>query len=216
MTLQTAGLALLVVGLILFGLALRRIRSRRALSGMITSIASITALAAGALVVGFSLSFYVLDQLTSEQEVGQLSLLKIGPREFEATLLLSEASQPQHFRLAGDEWQLDVRFLKWQYPATLLGVKSLYQLEQLRGRYRNPLALDNVELTAYSLYRKPGLALWRLAKRSQRWFPWIDAVYGSSVYLPMADGARYRIFVTTSGLIARVENEPAKTAVENW
>jgi hypothetical protein len=216
MTMQTAGLSLLLVGLILFWLAVRRIRTRRPLSGFVVSLMSLTSLATGALVIGLSLSFHVLDQLTHEQDVGSISLQKIGPRVYEATLLLADESRPRVFRLAGDEWHLHVRFLKWKYPATLMGIKSLYQLEQLRGRYEDPLALDDLELTAYRLTRRPGVALWRLAKGTQRWLPWIDAVYGSSVYLPMADNARYRISVTTSGLIARAENEPARKAVQDW
>jgi hypothetical protein len=216
MTLQTAGLSLLLVGLILLWLALRRFGSRRPLSGMTVSLVSLTSLALGALAIGLSVSFHVLDQFTHEQGVGSIALREIGPRVYEATLLLEDETRPRHFRLAGDQWHLDVRFLKWQYPATLMGIQSLYQLDQLRGRYENPQVLNKLELTGYRLSKTPGLALWRLAKGAQRWLPWVDAVYGSSVYLPMADGARYRISVTTSGLIARAENEQAHQAVLDW
>ena len=216
MTLQTTGLSLLLVGLILFWLALRRIRSRRPLSGTFVSLGALASLAVGALIIGLSLSFHVLDQLTDEQDVGSISLQKIGPRVFEATLMLKDETRPRRFRLAGDQWHLHVRFLKWQYPATLMGIRSLYQLEQLRGRYEDPQALDRLELTAYPLSNTPGLALWRLAKSTQRWLPLIDAVYGNSVYLPMADEASYRISVTTSGLVARPLNEQAHEAVQEW
>ena len=216
MTLQTTGLSLLLVGLILFWLALRRIRSRRPLSGTFVSLGALASLAVGALIIGLSLSFHVLDQLTDEQDVGSISLQKIGPRVFEATLMLKDETRPRRFRLAGDQWHLHVRFLKWQYPATLMGIRSLYQLEQLRGRYEDPQALDRLELTAYPLSDTPGLALWRLAKSTQRWLPLIDAVYGNSVYLPMADEASYRISVTTSGLVARPLNEQAHEAVQEW
>jgi hypothetical protein len=177
---------------------------------------SLASLALGALAIGLSVSFHVLDQFTHEQDVGSISLREVGPRVYEATLQLADETRPRLFRLAGDQWHLHVRFLKWQYPATLMGIRSLYQLEQLRGRYEDPQALDHVELTAYHLSKSPGLALWRLAKSTQRWLPWIDAVYGNSVYLPMADGASYRISVTTSGLIARPENEQARKAVLDW
>jgi hypothetical protein len=216
MTLQTTGLSLLLIGLILLWLALRRIRFRRPLSGMVVSLVSLASLALGALAIGLSVSFHVLDQFTHEQDVGSISLREVGPRVYEATLQLADETRPRLFRLAGDQWHLHVRFLKWQYPATLMGIRSLYQLEQLRGRYEDPQALDHVELTAYHLSKSPGLALWRLAKSTQRWLPWIDAVYGNSVYLPMADGASYRISVTTSGLIARPENEQARKAVLDW
>ena len=45
-----------------------------------------------------------------------------------------------------------------------------------------------------------------------RWLPFVDAVYGSATYMPMADGARYQVSITQSGLIARPLN-PAADAV---
>ena len=37
--------------------------------------------------------------------------------------------------------------------------------------------------------------------------PWADALYGSAVYVPMSDGARYQVVVSQSGLVARPLNE---------
>jgi len=216
MTIQTTGLTLLLVGLVLFWLAVRRIRLRQPVSGVIVGVSSIAVLVMGALAVGFATSFYVLDQFTSEQDIGDITLTRTAPRVFQATLVLDNNSDTREFRLAGDEWSLQVRFLKWQYPATLVGLESLFQLDQIRGRYDDPQAHRELELTAYRLTKQPGPALWRLVRSGQHWLPWIDAVYGSAVYMPMVDGARYRISVTTSGLIARPENEAARRAVRDW
>ena len=216
MTLQTSGLTLLIVGLVLFWLAVRRIRLRQPVSGVIAGVSSIVVLVVGALAVGFATSFHVLDQFTSEQDVGGITLAQIAPRVFQATLELDNNSDSREFRLAGDEWSLQVRFLKWQYPATLMGLESLFQLDQIRGRYSDPESHRELELTAFRLTKRPGPALWRMVRGAQHWLPWIDAVYGSAVYMPMVDGARYRISVTTSGLIARPENEAARRAVRDW
>jgi len=46
--------------------------------------------------------------------------------------------------------------------------------------------------------------------------PWIDATYGTATYLPMADRARYGVWLTPSGLIGRPANQQARTAVNRW
>ena len=124
--------------------------------------------------------------------------------------------EPFHYRLAGDHWQLDVRFLKWTLPAVLLGADAMYQLDRLSGRYAEPVRSGEVEVTAYGLAGKPGQALWQLASAAGRRAGWVDTVYGNAVYMPMADGARYRISVTTSGLVARPDNAAARDAMARW
>ena len=45
--------------------------------------------------------------------------------------------------------------------------------------------------------------------RYRSWVPWLDALYGSATFLPMADGALYEIKVSQSGLVARPLNQAA-------
>jgi hypothetical protein len=68
----------------------------------------------------------------------------------------------------------------------------------------------------YALYQPDRVNLWELVHRYHGWFPWIDALYGSATYLPMADGALFDIRVSQSGLIARPLNQAARTAVGDW
>ena len=60
------------------------------------------------------------------------------------------------------------------------------------------------------------LDLWSLARNFPRLAPGVDAYYGSATYLPMADGARYRVTLSRDALIARPVNDPARKAVGNW
>ena len=60
------------------------------------------------------------------------------------------------------------------------------------------------------------LDLWRIAERHGNWLPVLDAVYGSAAYLPMSDGAEYRIWLSQSGLVARPLNAEADGAVRTW
>ena len=72
------------------------------------------------------------------------------------------------------------------------------------------------ERTVYALSENPGVDLWTLSVDYPRWLPFVDAVYGSATYLPMADGARYEVSITQSGLIARPLNDAAQDGGGKW
>jgi hypothetical protein len=57
---------------------------------------------------------------------------------------------------------------------------------------------------------------WELARNAKEWLPWIDAVYGSATYLPMADGAIYDVRISPTGLLARPVNDAARKAASSW
>jgi hypothetical protein len=119
----------------------------------------------------------------------------------------------QVFTLNGDEWQLDARVLKWRGWANVLGLDAQYRLERLSGRYRDIEQERNAPRSVYALSDNPGIDLWTWTIDHPTWLPFVDAVYGSATYLPMADGARYRVNMSQSGLLARPMNGHAQGAV---
>jgi hypothetical protein len=66
------------------------------------------------------------------------------------------------------------------------------------------------------LAQDPGLDLWSLLRKHHRYVPLADALYGSAVYVPMAEGAEYSVTVSTSGLVVRPGNDAARKAVGGW
>jgi hypothetical protein len=46
--------------------------------------------------------------------------------------------------------------------------------------------------------------------------PFADALYGSAVYVPMAEGAEYAVTVSQSGLVVRPANDAARKSVGGW
>ncbi len=68
----------------------------------------------------------------------------------------------------------------------------------------------------YSLNQPQRIDLWDLVHRYPSWVAWMDALYGSATFLPMADGALYEIKVSQSGLVARPLNQAARDAVAGW
>jgi hypothetical protein len=216
MTLAQIAMLTIAAGLGLVWFAARRLRRARPFAATAAGIGAVAVLATGALLLGLATTFHALDRLTRESPIGTLSFRVAGSRAFDVVADLDGLAAPREFRLHGDQWQLDVRYLKWRSPVTLLGVDNLYQLDRLSGRYRSTDAPSEATPTAYGLADRPGRLLWELAARSQRWLPWVDASYGSAVYLPMADGARYTVSVTTAGLLARPANDAARQALESW
>ena len=68
------------------------------------------------------------------------------------------------------------------------------------GRYTRVEDERTLPRTVYDLHAPSRVDPWELVHRYRAWVPWLDALYGSATYLPMADGALYEIKVSQSGL----------------
>jgi len=208
--------ALALGGLALLLLALARLRRGRVLAAGGHGLGGTTLVALAALAGAVGLNLHTYQRLTHEQTVAEVSFHRLGLRHFEATLHYPGRDAAAHYDLRGDEWQVDARVLKWRGYANVLGLDTRYRLERLSGRYQDVSDERTQPHSVYPLGRRQGVDLWSLARRYRRWVPWVDAVYGSGTFLPMADGARFEVVVTQSGLGARPENAAGKEAVENW
>jgi hypothetical protein len=210
-TLVLAGLALL---LLVF--SLRRLWQARIWSAGSAACLGLASAALAALLFGIASNLRTYQRLTHERRVAELVFQAQGPQRYTATLTRVPGGDAHVFVLAGDEWQLDARLLKWRGWANVLGLDARYRLERMSGRYRDLEQERRSAHTVYALAENPGVDLWALALEHPRWLPFVDAVYGSAVYLPMADGARFRVSVGQSGLLARPTNAAAEAAVGQW
>lgn len=202
-------------GVFLLGLGVARIRKRRPLAAMRSGIGGCMLLAIAALLVAIGLNLYTYQRLTFEQPVATLTFRKLDEQRF--AVRLKPTHQPaRSFKLAGDQWRLDARVLKWTGLGTLLGLDAGYRLQRLSGRYANVSGRSRRLQTAHDLAQDPGLDLAWLASRYPGWLPLVDAVYGSATYLPMADGARYTVSLSRTGLLARPANDAARQAIRSW
>lgn len=203
-------------GTLLLILACHRLIRARFVAAGGSAVMGLSLLAVAALLFVVSLNLHTYARLTHEQPVAEIVFEARGPQQFRATLAQVPSGEMQLFMLSGDEWQIDARVLKWRGWANLLGLDAQYRLERIGGRYRDIEQEHNAPRTVYSLSENPGLDLWMLSTRYPRWLPFVDAVYGSATYMPMADGARYQISMTQSGLIARPINPAAAAAAGSW
>lgn len=207
--------ALALTGFVLVLLGVRRLWRRRLLAGGGLGLGGALLLAAALLIGVVGAQLYTYRRLTWDRPVAVLRFTRIGPHHYEV-LLTQPGAAGRDFDLYGDQWELGARVLKWRGPAVLLGMDTVYRLERLNGRYREVKLELSAPRSVYALAPAGGADLWHLAERYRRWIPWVDTVYGSATYMPMADQAVYAVSITTSGLIARPENRPARRALAAW
>jgi hypothetical protein len=204
-----------LLGLLFFIAAIRRMRRRRVMGGMAHGAAALIFFlaAACALLIGSNLRTY--QRLSFEQPAGELQLTRVGDRQFDAVLSYPDGER-EKFPLRGDEWQVDARVLKWHAFANLVGFDTAYRLERIGGRYSRIEDERTEPRSVYELHTPGRIDPWELIHRYHSWMPWMDALYGSATFLPMADGALYEIKVSQSGLVARPLNQAAREAVGSW
>ncbi len=211
--------ALIVVfalaGLLFLVAAVRRLRRRRLLGGVLNGATALVLILLSACAVLIATNMRTYQRLSFEQPAGELQLSRTGDREFNAVLTYP-SGQRANFALRGDEWQVDARLLKWHAFANMIGFDTAYRLERIGGRFSRIEDERSQARTVYSLNAPQRIDPWELLQRYRSWVPWVDALYGSATFLPMADGALYEIKVSQSGLLARPLNQAARDAVGSW
>lgn len=205
--------ALLAVALLIR--SFRHLRRRRFVRGGAHALGGLLLGLIVAIILLLGLNLLTYARFTAEQPIATLYFQKLAPQQYSVTLMRPR-ERIRKVMLAGDEWELDARIIKWKGVATVLGFEPLYRLERLSGRYRSVAATREHRGSAIALAPEPGLSLWRLAHREAGWLPLVDAIYGSGTYLPMAEGAEYRVSISTTGLLARPANAAAREAVSSW
>jgi hypothetical protein len=195
---------------------LRRLFRVQLFAATRSALVAVLLVAAAAFLFAFSLTLHTYARLTFEQPVAHLSFVALGPQLYTATLVRAPSGDVETFALNGDEWQLDARVLKWRGFANLLGLDARYRLERVSGRYRDVEQERTAPRTVYGLAATPAIDLWAISRANPRWLPFVDALYGSATYLPMADGARYHVTISQSGLLARPTNPEAESATRGW
>jgi hypothetical protein len=195
--------------------AFRRLRRLQLARGTMFFLSGgiVLLLAAGVALVAMNL--YTYARLTHEQEAARVSMRQLGQRHF-AVNLIPRGGASRLYELRGDEWQIDARVLKWRAAGNLLGFDTIYRLERLSGRYGDITQERGAPRSVHALAEDPGLDFWSLLRKHHQYVPLADALYGSAVYVPMAEGAEYAVTVSASGLVVRPGNEAARKAVGGW
>ncbi len=172
---------------------------------------ALLALAAVAGLVAWDLRSYAALPPHGEA-LATLSIEAQGSRRY--LVSLQEGERRRDLVVHGELWQLDARLFGWKGLATLIGLRPGYRLELLATRYRDPGLPDAGEPSRIQLARSAyGIDLWRWL-RETGWDLFLFDIRGERVtFLPLADGARYRVRLAGAGLLAEPQNQAAREAL---
>jgi hypothetical protein len=197
----------------------------RVASGLLVGVGGAGFLAAAAIAALLALDVQTYGRLTYERPVATITTRQLGPQYFEATVIQpgqgEEAPDRSNlYPLHGDEWRIEAQVLKWKPWANVLGLDTQYRLDRLSGRYQSIDQEINAERSVHPLSggdpRVAGLpwkvSAWDSARKYRKYVDAVDTLYGGGAYMPMADGAKYEVWITQSGLVARPVNDAARNA----
>ncbi len=214
-----------IVGLAFAVTGVRRLFQRRFLHAVGLELSGLVFLLLASSSFLLASNLHTYQRLTFEQEIAEVTFERLNEQEYRAEIKGVDSDFQKVVNLKGDEWQLDTQVLTWQGVATLFGLDANYRLHRISGRYIDINDEKNNPRSVYSLVQKQELPagiedenidLWRLAHKYRDWMNWVDAAYGSAVFLPMTDSAKYSVAISRTGLIARPANKEARKAVSQW
>ena len=196
-----AALCLLLLGAAVGATALRAVRARHWLGGTVRGLVALLLLALAALAATVTVGLQGYRALTFEEVAATVRTEPVAPQRFRATITL-----PDHrlamYDLAGDAFYVDAHVLKWHPWASLLGLRTVYELDRVAGRY-NAVADERTQPhTAYELARSKPVDLFLMARR-RLLGPLVDAEYGSATFVAATRPAIFEVRVSTTGLLAR-------------
>ena len=158
---------------------------------------------------------YTYTRLTDEEPIAQLVFTPVNAQEFDASLRLGNFCETKNYRIHGDEWRIDARFLKWKSWATLFGANAMYRIERLSGRYAKIEDENSKIHSAHEINSDSTLELGELAEQYSKALPMIDTLYGSSAYEKMEAEKLYTVYRTQSGILVREHQENSDAPHQN-
>jgi hypothetical protein len=158
-------------------------------------------------------------RLTHENDVAEVSVKSLDRAKNTYRVTIQRLDGPQQTLscdLQGDEWEMAARVQKWKPWANVLGLDTTYTLDQVNNKYYDAARGNGRPITACDL-RGPAPAVDEYVPNS--WLNWIvgqsyteQRRFGSAAYMPLTDGAQYKVVMTQSGLNAEPTNDIAKGA----
>jgi hypothetical protein len=107
--------------------------------------------------------------------------------------------QVRRYQLRGQQWSIEGHILTWDPRLNFLGLKTMYKLTRVRGRYLRAEDEASKPATVYSLVAREEDPRWRWLYLYGPRLPFVQAVYGNTVFTFPAEGKTFAIYVTASG-----------------
>ena len=200
-TLVVSTVCLLVLGAAVGVTAVRAGRERHWLGGTIRGLVALLLLALAALAATLTVGLQGYRALTFEDLAATVRTEPLSPQHFRATITLPDRRLAM-YELEGDAFYMDAHILKWHPWASLLGFRTVYELDRVAGRYNNVVDERIKPHTAYELARPKPVDLFFMARR-RLLGPLLDAEYGSATFVAATQAKTFEVRVSTTGLLAR-------------
>lgn len=124
------------------------------------------------------------------------------------TPVIKEQEQREEtFLIRGKQWAVGGHIIKWSNSLNLLGLHSMYKLTRIEGKYISAFDEMNNQPTVYSLTEKESDPLWKIMYKYGHRLPFIQSVYGNSVFTYPSFRGEFKIFVTTSGFTIKFSED---------
>jgi hypothetical protein len=213
-----------LLGLVLLLKGLGALFRGKVFGGLIGGVGGAGFIAAAVIAALLALDVQTYSRLTYERPVATIMTRQLGPQYFEATVIQTANGENMPaatnlYPLHGDEWRIEAQVLRWKPWANVLGLNTQYRLDRLSGRYQSIQQEINAERSVHPLTPPDNanglpwrISTWDAARKYRKYVNAVDTLYGGAAYMPMADGARYEVWITQSGLIARPVNDAARNA----
>jgi hypothetical protein len=185
-----------------FALTIWALKKRRIMGTAANTLLALLMLSLTALSVTLTVSTQGYRALTREESVAKVTTRALAEQRFEARVEFPDGRDTVFF-LAGDEFYMDARILKWKPLANVLGLHTDYELDRISGRYLELEAEQSNPRTVFALSPPKRIDLFDL-RRKHPLLGWlVDAEYGSGTFIASDDQAVFDVTVSTSGLLVR-------------
>lgn len=151
-------------------------------------------------------------RLTHEKPVALVTVKAEDPADNRYSVTVKRIDGVEQTRVCsvqGDEWLIAARVQTWKPWANVLGLDTTYELDQIANKYTTAERGNGKTITACDLrttpevnrYVPPHILSWLLDRSFTE-----NRRFGSANYMPLTDGAEYRVVITQTGL----NSEPVK------
>ena len=191
-----------VVSIGFFTLSVLALKKRRVFRTTTNTLLALLMLSLTALSATLTVSTQGYRALIREEVVASVTTRRISDLQFEAQVRFADGRDTL-FVLAGDEFYMDARILKWKPIANVLGLHTDYELDRISGRYLELEAEQSNPRTVFALSSKKLVDLFELRRRHPILGRLVDAEYGSGTFIATDDQALFDVLVSTTGLLIR-------------
>jgi hypothetical protein len=200
--LMTLTIIFALLALIFFILTIRSGKKRKIIVTFRNFIISLLMLSLSALLGTIIVSTNGYNSFTKEELAATVIITPISKQKFNAQFTMPDGSQ-QTFTLSGDQLYVDAHILKWKPLANIIGLHTSYELDRVSGRYAELNDERSKTHTHYSLSQNKMIDMFNIRQKFAFLSPLLDAEYGSASFINSNSALKFKIMVSTSGLLIR-------------